>query len=225
MAEQSDNTTNAVFFKPSFRGKHSRNIRIWHWCTYFTISGSLITVLLAKTLFNAKNNITLVQGNLQKSNISLTPDQAKSVAHEFSDLLWHWHTYIGYFLASLLAFRLIAELFQPKEQKVIPVLKKSLMYLRMPGADKTHGKHYLFAKCLYILFYSALAVQACTGLFMAYSDDVPALRNLRSIAKEIHNAFMWVIISYIVMHIGGVIFAELKKKDKGVVSDMINGGE
>jgi len=36
---------------------------------------------------------------------------------------------------------------------------------------------------------------------------------------------MWVIITYIVIHLGGVLLAELGKKYKGVISDMINGGE
>ena len=60
---------------------------------------------------------------------------------------------------------------------------------------------------------------------MAYSDDVDSLKQQRQLTKEIHNVNMWVIIAYIVIHIGGVILAELGKKNKGVVSDMINGGE
>jgi len=211
--------------EPGFNGKHSPALRIWHWGTFFTIFGSLTTVLFAKTLLNAKDNTSLVQENLQKSNIPVSSDQARSVAHEFSDLVWHWHIYIGYVLAALLGFRILFEFFQPKEQKIIPMLKNSLKYLRMPGADKEKTKHFLIVRCLYIFFYFALFVQACTGLFMAYSDGMKNLKDLRNTAKSIHNIFMWVIISYIVIHIGGVILAELGKKHKGVVSRMINGGE
>jgi Ni/Fe-hydrogenase 1 B-type cytochrome subunit len=211
--------------EPSFKGKRSRSLRLWHWSTFVVILGSLITVLLAKTLFNAKDNVTLVQQNLQKSNITVSPDQAKSVAHEFSDLLWKWHTYIGYVLAALLAFRILFEFFQPKEQKIIPILKNSFKYLRMPGSDNKKAKHYILVRCLYIIFYLSLFVQACTGIFMAYSDDVESLKQLRHLAKEIHNVNMWVILSYIIIHIGGVLLSELQKKNKGIVSDMINGGE
>lgn len=94
----------------------------------------------------------------------------------------------------------------------------------MPGTNKKEAKHYLLVKSLYIFFYFSLFVQACTGLFMAYSDGMPEWKPLRSAAKNIHSIFMWVIISYIVIHIGGVIFAELGKKHKGIVSRMINGG-
>jgi Ni/Fe-hydrogenase 1 B-type cytochrome subunit len=200
-------------------------MRIWHWSTFIVILGSLTTVLFAKTLFSAKNNIPLVQENLQKSNITVTTDQAKSVAHEFSDLLWHWHTYIGFVLAALFGFRIVFEFFQPKEQKLIPAIKNALKYLKQPGINRQNAKHYLFVKYLYLFFYFSLLVQTSTGLFMAYSDDMPDLKKLRNTTSNIHSVFMWVIISYILIHIGGVIFAELGKKNKGVVSDMINGGE
>jgi len=211
--------------EPSFREKHSVALRIWHWATYFLITGSLVTVLFAKTLFNAKTNTQLVQGNLQKSNVPVTATQARSVAHEFSDLIWGWHIYIGYVLAGFLGFRILFELFQPKNQKVIPAIKNSLAYLRQTNANAKQGKHYLLVRIIYLFFYLALLVQAITGLFMAYSDDVPNLKNLRHTASDIHSVFMWVIITYIVIHLGGVLLAELGKKYKGVISDMINGGE
>jgi Ni/Fe-hydrogenase 1 B-type cytochrome subunit len=220
-----DTESKSTTTEPSFNRKHSSALRIWHWGTFIVILGSLTTVLFAKTLLNAKDNTLLVQANLQKSNITVSSDQAKSVAHEFSDLVWHWHTYIGYVLAALFGFRILFEFFQPKEQKVIPILKNSLKYLRMPGADKKEAKHYLIVKCLYLFFYFSLAVQVCTGLFMAYSDDVNSLKSLRQNASDIHSVFMWIILSYIVLHIGGVIIAELGKKSKGIVSGMINGKE
>lgn len=217
--------SNPVIPEPSFKGKHSIAMRVWHWSSYVAISGSLITVLLAKTMLNNKDNVHVVKENLQKSNITVTTDQAKSLAHEFSDMAWHWHTIIGYVLAALFGFRIVFEFFQPKEQKVIPLLKNGMNYLRQAGINKKTGKHYLFVRCTYILFYVALAVQACTGLFMAYSDDVDSLKVWRHYAKEVHNVNMWVIISYIVIHLGGVLLAELGKKYKGIVSEMINGGE
>lgn len=217
--------SNTTIIEPLFKGRHSALLRIWHWSTFIIISGSLITVLFAKTLFSAKDNASLVQQNLRKSNIIISPDQARSVAHDFSDLIWQWHIYMGYVLAGLLLFRILLEFFQPEQQKFVTVLKNALKYLRLPGTNKTNTKHFLWVKYLYLIFYFSLFVQACTGLFMAYSDDVPALKNIRHTAKEIHNIFMWVIISYIVIHISGVILAELGKKHKGIVSDMINGGE
>jgi len=210
--------------EPTFGGKQSRSMRLWHWSTFIIIMGSLTTVLLAKTLFNTRGNIALVKDSLQENNITVTDQQARSVSHEFNDLLWHWHTYIGYVLAGLFLFRLIFEFFQPAEQKLIPALKKALNYLKMPGADKKEMKHYIAVKLLYLFFYFSLFIQTCTGLFMVYSDDVENLKDIRHTTSDIHSVFMWVIITYIVLHIGGVILAELGK-NKGIVSKMINGGK
>jgi len=211
--------------EPSFREKHSVSIRLWHWSTLIIIMGSLATVLLAKTLFNNRSNAPLVQQNLQKNNIVVTQDQARSVAHAFSDKIWHWHIYLGYVLASLFLFRIIFEFFQPKEQKVIPIIKNALKYLRQPNADKKNGRHYLLVRFAYVSFYCALAVQTCTGLFMVYADGVENLRNAKGIASNIHSVFMWLIIAYIVIHISGAVVAEFYKQGKGMISDMVNGGE
>jgi Ni/Fe-hydrogenase 1 B-type cytochrome subunit len=200
-------------------------MRIWHWGTFIIIFGSLITVLLAKTIFNTWRNIPMVQETLKQGNVTVSADQAKSVAHEFNDIIWHWHTYIGYVLAALLLFRILFEFFQPQEQKFIPILKKALKYLKQPTVDKQNVKHYLFVRFAYITFYFSLFVQVCTGLFMAYSDDDDSLKSARSLASNIHSVFMWIILLYVVLHIGGVILAELGKKNKGIVSDMIHGGE
>jgi len=211
--------------EPSFREKHSRSIRIWHWSTFVIIMGSLITVLIAKTMLNTRSNIPVIQQSLKQSNITVTADEARAVAHEFNDKVWEWHTWLGYFLSVLFLFRIIFEFFQPKDQKIIPVIKNAFKYLRKPTADKMQGRHYLLVKLAYVSFYCALFVQVCTGLFMAYSNDVENLKNIRSIASDVHSVFMWLIIAYIVIHITGAIVAEFSKKSKGIISDMINGGE
>jgi len=211
--------------EPSFREKHSVSIRLWHWSTFIIIMGSLTTVLLAKTLFNSRSNAPLVQQNLQHNNVTVTNDQARSVAHAFSDKIWQWHIYLGYVLAGLFLFRIIFEFFQPKQQKVIPIIKNALKYLRQPNADKKNGMHYLLVRFAYVSFYCALAVQTCTGLFMVYSDDIEKLQDIRHTVSDIHSVFMWLIIAYIVVHISGAVIAEFYKHGKGMISDMINGGE
>lgn len=211
--------------EPTLGGKHSLSIRLWHWSTYLLITGSLVTVFMAKTILNPRANIPVVQNALQKNQITVSADVAKSVVHEFNDRMWDWHTFIGYVLAALFGFRILIEIFGVREQKLIPAIKNARRYLKQTSGNTTESKHYLFVKSLYVLFYISLGVQVCTGLFMAYSDDVPSLKKLRGTASDIHSFFMWVIIGYIVFHIAGVIKAEIGKGNKGIVSDMINGGE
>jgi cytochrome b len=42
--------------------------------------------------------------------------------------------------------------------------------------------------------------------------------------KEIHGFTMYLIIGFIIVHIAGVVTGE-RKYHKGIVSDMINGGQ
>jgi Ni/Fe-hydrogenase 1 B-type cytochrome subunit len=105
--------------EPTFKMKHSVAIRIWHWSNFILIMGSLITVLFAKTLLNTKDNIPKIQDTALKSNLTITPEQAKSIAHNYTDLAWNWHTIIGYILATLVGFRILFEFFQPKNKNLL----------------------------------------------------------------------------------------------------------
>ena len=211
--------------EPSYRSNSSPLLRIWHWSNLLVIMGSLTTVLLAKTILKTKNNVALVQSNLQANQVTVTSDQAKSVAHDFNDLAWNWHVFLGYTLSALLLLRILYELFRPKQQRLISLLKKTLKYIKIPATEKGRAKHYLFVKSTYLSFYLTLFLQACTGLFMAYSDGKDDLKPLRHNASDIHSVLMWVILGFIAIHIAGVIRAEFTHENKGIVSDMINGGE
>ncbi|NNM94022.1 MAG: cytochrome b/b6 domain-containing protein [Bacteroidia bacterium] len=210
--------------EPVLKVRQPAILRLWHWSNFIVILCSLSTVIFAKTLLHANNNIEMVQKNLEESNITVTAAQARSVAHDFNDLAWHWHVYFGYFIASLLLFRILFELFRPKDQRLIPLIKKSLGYLKMPAADKARGKHYFMVRCAYLSFYLILFAQACTGLFMSYSDDVESLKAIRHQVSNVHAVLMWFIIAFIVVHIAGVVRAEFTRENRGIVSDMINGG-
>src|SRR5258708_40267507 len=82
--------------------KNSAAIRIWHWITALGFAASLITVLLGSTLFKTRNNISTVTEEVAAKGGSVSPDQARSVAHAFSDKLWDTHKIIGYVLCFLL---------------------------------------------------------------------------------------------------------------------------
>jgi len=74
------------------------------------------------------------------------------------------------------------------------------------------------------LFYVFLFITAITGLDLAFEDDFKYLRKFHFL-KEVHAFNMYLILLFIIVHIGGVFLAERGKTDKGIVSDMINGGE
>lgn len=116
---------------PTFNEPHSPAIRIWHWIFFGGITASLVTVLLGSTLFKTKNNIGLVQAQLQEKGAIVSKDQARGIAHMYSDKLWDWHTIIGYVLCGLLLSRIIIEIAQPGEEKLLSRIKKAMGF--QPG--------------------------------------------------------------------------------------------
>jgi cytochrome b len=62
-----------------------------------------------------------------------------------------------------------------------------------------------------------------TGLFLSFEDFFASFRSIRHALKEVHGFCMYLILAFIFVHLAGVFLAE-RKNEKGIVSDMINGG-
>jgi hypothetical protein len=69
----------------TFNQPHSIAIRIWHWTFFIGMTATLVTVLLASTVFRTRNTTPLVQEQLQQKGVVVNQDQARAVAHEFND--------------------------------------------------------------------------------------------------------------------------------------------
>lgn len=206
---------------PVFNGMHSIAIRVWHWASFVVISGSIITVLLASTLFRTRNNIELVQGQLQAKGVVANQDQARAVAHAFNDRLWDLHKWIGFVLCGLVVARIVIELAQPSDEKLGVQLKRALRIRPTDQQGKLEQQHYIQVKRIYLVFYAALILMAVTGIGLAF-EDVAFFRTYRGAIKQVHALLQWVIYGFVVMHIAGVILADLGKY-RGLVSGMIHG--
>lgn len=186
--------------------KNSSSIRFWHWANMLVICGSLITVLLNSTILDVRENGAFIKSELQKSGASVTDEQARAAAHGLEDNVWGIHIYFGYALAGLLFFRFISELFQRPDQKFFKKLK--IAY-----------KNYLYG-----FFYLILILMVLTGLTLAFQQNLGISRSLGHTIKEVHGFIMYLVLGFIIVHIAGVYLAE-RKDQKGIVSDMINGGD
>ena len=98
--------------KPAF-------IRLWHWLTFLFFISTITTVIFGSTLFKTNNNINMVQQQVQEKGGIVTKNQARSVAHEYSDKLWMLHKYIGFGLSFLIFSRIIIEVRLSKEKKLV----------------------------------------------------------------------------------------------------------
>ncbi len=208
---------------PSRKKKYSSPLRLWHWLSAIVITGSLLTVLANSTITNGRANAAIIKAQLSNNKVLVNSNQARGAAHEISDKVWELHTYFGYVLAGLFLFRLIVEIFQPADQRLIPKIKSAYRHYYIIKQNREQAKHEFVVKTLYAIFYLLLMIMAVTGLCLAFEDDVAALKKIHAI-REIHGFCMYLIIAFIVVHLAGVFLAE-RKDSPGIVSDMINGGK
>jgi Ni/Fe-hydrogenase 1 B-type cytochrome subunit len=205
----------------SFLQPHSRVIRLWHWTFFLCISATIIIVLLASTIFRTRDNISVVQEQLQQKGVTVTSDQARAVAHEFSDKLWDLHRLIGFVLSGLLLTRLFIEIYQPREEKLRNRLKKAMGFRSTIPIEQIENRHYIGVKITYLIFYALFLLMALTGLVLAF-EDIPFLKEFHQPAKQIHSILQYFIYAFILIHLIGVIRADLGHH-KGLVSGMIHG--
>ena len=204
-----------------FNEKHSLGIRVWHWIFFLLLTASMCSVLLASTIFRTGNNTAMVRDELQKNKLTVDQNQARAVAHAFSDRLWELHTWIGYFIATFLLGRFILEIFQPADEKLSYKIKKAMGIGLQSTEQKMVQVHYLRVKWGYILFYGLILVMALTGLGLAF-EDLPQLKAIRGPIRQIHSFTQYLIYGFVFFHLTGVVIADAGRYP-GLVSGMING--
>ena len=208
----------------SFREPHSALIRLWHWLNVIIIGLLLFTVFVSKTFLNVFSAKDIIFQNLSHSGVKISHGQAWDAALALRDHVWVWHVKFGYVLAALFACRLLIEILQLKEERFFTRIGKAISQLRRKEMVP-QAKHYLIVKLVYLLFYGLLGTIVLTGLWMNNNSQLKetAVESFHAV-KEIHeNAFVCMLL-FILLHFAGLIRAD-RRKYKGVVSDMINGGK
>ncbi len=192
-------------------------IRIWHWLTVLFFFASISTVLLHSTLFETRDNIGMVQEQVAEKGGTINAEQAKAVAHEFSDKLWMAHKFIGFGIVFLFLWRIVAEVVVSKESKLSSKIKFAL---KLPLSNEER-KHYLLVKYSYSIFYLLLFLMSVTGLILAF-EEVELFDKIHRPVKQFHGFLQYTFYLFIGLHLVGVVKAELTKY-AGIVSGMIHG--
>ncbi|HLZ15701.1 MAG TPA: cytochrome b/b6 domain-containing protein [Cyclobacteriaceae bacterium] len=205
----------------SFNENHSFALRIWHWATSLTIIFTIVLVLMGTFMFRMRDNIGMVQEQLEHKGAAVTKDQARSVAHEYSDKIWMLHKYVGYGLAFLLFCRVVLESMQPGEEKFKTKIKNALGFQAKTDGEKSERRLYLYVKRGYLLFYLIFIVMALSGLVLAF-EDVKALDPIHGLMGDVHEFTQYLIYTYILVHLIGVVREEIGKHP-GIISSMVHG--
>jgi Ni/Fe-hydrogenase 1 B-type cytochrome subunit len=202
--------------------EYSSGIRLWHWLNALIISGSLLTVLINSTVLKPWTNAGFIAGKLNEKGVKISAEQAKSVAFALADKVWDVHIWLGYALTALLLIRIFLEYFELADKKLLRKIKAARKTFKQRQDHYTSARTEMLVKIAYLLFYVMLFVMVITGLALAFSDQVAILKKMHFL-RDIHGFTMYLILAFIAVHIIGVIIGE-RRQHKGIVSDMINGG-
>jgi cytochrome b561 len=177
--------------------------RILHWLIAFSLLFIVFTVFLRLTWLEKNNVAAILQENLKLLNISLSQDEAIKIAKKIRKPMWDWHIYAGYFLIGAYILRMVYFYFKGMAFPN-PFKKDSSAKQKLQGWT-------------YLIFYFLMAISLVTGFFIV---NGPA--SYKDILETIHVQSIYYVILFIILHIAGIIIAEVTD-DKGIVSKMING--
>lgn len=182
---------------------YSATYRLLHWSMAFCFMALLLTIFLRSTWLNKDYVASIIQNYLSTINHKLTHEQAIQLAKKIRKPMWNWHIYFGYALVVLYSIRLIVPVF-------------GLMKFTNP-LQRDFSIREKFQYSLYIIFYFCVAISLTTGLLMLFGPE-----NLGKPAEEIHVLSIYYLLTFIVIHLLGVITAEMTNQ-KGLVSRIISG--
>ncbi len=180
--------------------------RVWHWLTAFVIFGLLATVLLRKTFLSWRANSDLIVTKLSSYGVTITHEQAVSIAKAIRAPMWDWHIILGYVLVALVVSRIILFFTQSGSQNYINFDTKDL--------------HQKAVSTVYLVFYGIIFIMSISGLILIFEDSLGLGESLEHTIKEIHEFLFNGVWIYALIHIAGVIISE-KRDEKGITSTMI----
>lgn len=206
-------------------------LRLWHWLTFLFITASMVTVLLASTLFQVKRGPekplappTQQAPTGQADRPRFDPsklDPATRAAFGYRHQIWDTHKIIGFGLCFLLLSRVLIEVTRNRDQRLGARIRSALSTPVHSKAEQQDKNHFILVKRGYLVFYLLFTLMAVTGLIMAFEHTaLPDV--LQRPARQIHSTVQYLIYAYIVFHLAGVIRADMRQQ-KGIVSAMING--
>lgn len=185
--------------------KYSASFKIWHWLNAIVVLGLLGTVFLRKTFLSWRTNSEILMNKLAEFDVNITAEQAKILAKAIRAGMWEWHIILGYALAFLVVYRMY--LFFTKSAE-----KENFSSLSL---------HKKLVEVLYYVFYAILFFMTLSGLVLTFHNELELSKDLRHQIKDIHELVFNGVLYFVVIHIIGVVIAELTS-EKGLISRMIS---
>ncbi|SHL79936.1 cytochrome b/b6 domain-containing protein [Flavobacterium xanthum] len=184
---------------------YSVTYRIMHWSIAICFMAMLFTIFLRLTWMNKNNVALIIQDYLATTNQSLSQDQLLTLAKKIRKPMWDWHIYIGYALVGLYSIRILLPFFGQ--------MKFSNPFSRGLTVQEK------FQYYIYAIFYVCVAISLTTGLIIVLGP-----KNLKEPMEQIHVLSIYYLLTFIVLHLGGVFLSEFTTQN-GLISRMISGSK
>jgi cytochrome b561 len=190
--------------------KWSFNFRLWHWINALVVMGLVGTVLLRKSFLSWRANSEILMQKLSEIDIDVTAAQAKMLAKAIRAPMWEWHIILGYALAALVLWRILLFFTQSGRQNYQHLQEENF--------------HKKMVKLGYLVIYAILIFMTVSGLVIHFYEALGMTKDTAHDIKEVHELLYSVLLYFVPLHIAGVFVAE-NQDEKGILSDMVNGGK
>jgi cytochrome b561 len=147
---------------------------------------------------------------LSEINIDVTAEQAKVLAKAIRAPMWEWHIILGYALAALVLWRILLFFTQSGRQNYRHLKEENL--------------HKKMVKLGYLVIYAILLFMTVSGFLIYFYEALGLTKDTAHDIKEVHELLYNVLLYFVPLHIIGVFVAE-NQDEKGILSDMVNGGK
>ena len=184
---------------------YSPIFRIMHWAIALCILFMLLTIFLRLNWMNKNHMAGILLEQLNGLSIDLAEEDAVKIAKQIRKPMWNWHIWIGYVLVGLYILRMIL------------AATKKMIFLN-PFQHGLSGKE-KFQAWLYVSFYVFIGITLATGFLIVNGPD-----SIHELMEEIHVLSLYYILTFVFLHIGGVLVADFTD-DKGIISRVIGGGK
>lgn len=184
---------------------YSKVYRIIHWAIAISFLLLLFTIFLRLTWLNKYNVAAIIQDFLSTTDQKLSQDQVIALAKKIRQPMWEWHIYIGYLLVGLFSIRFLLPAF-------------GYMAIQNPFIKGLTTK-VRFQKCVYLIFYVCVFISLVTGLLIEFGPG-----GWKDTMESIHVLGIYYLIAYIILHVAGVLIAELTDQ-KGIISRIVSGSK
>lgn len=154
-----------------------------------------------------KNHVgDLVSASLAARGIHLTAEDAIAAGRAVRKPMWDMHVYAGYFLIALYIIRMLVMRIEG------PVFYNPFSR-RISASER-------FKSIIYLVFYICLAISLLTGSYIKLVGKINP--DVYAVMKGIHVQSLYYALAFVVLHLGGLLVAELST-GKGIISRMIHG--